>query len=611
MTETLPDVHQREDTRPGRVRSVIHRSVVRGPSVIRRGRTVDIAIMATFAVAAVYVMWNLWSDLEAGYLFNAGRDQAMWEWFFADTAHALSHLRSPLFSDLQNYPVGVNLMANTAMFGISVPLAPITLIFGPTATYAIGLTAGLGGTAIAWYWAFSRHVLPGVSLRSKIAAAVGAGFCGFAPAMISHANGHPNFVAFFVLPFIFLQVVRISTGTRPVRGGIVLGLLVAWQIFLGEEPLLIFTMSALVFGAAFAVSDPKASWQAIRRSIPGLAIGGAVALLITAVPLWSQFFGPASYDGVSHGQAGNDTAALTTFPTKSVAGDPQGAEFRMNPTEENAYFGWPLVIVMLGASVWMWRVRLVRAATAVIVVMGVLSLGSHLIVDGDETGIPLPWTLLAHLPLMESVLESRFAMGAIPAIGLILTLGTYRAFVEWGGERRAAAGIWLMAIAVALLPLIPTSIDADTRSSTPDFITSGAWENYVSGGTLVTVPVASAEDARALSWQVDADFGFPIAGGYFVGPHSQTRGGIYGAESRPTSTLLVNAKQSGTVPPIDAKTRSDALTDLRYWHADVLVLPQFGGDDSLRHTVDELVGFSATRVDDVWVWDVRELVSRS
>lgn len=603
MTETLPDVQLLEEARPGRVRSAVRRSVV------QRGRLVDLAIMATFTVAAIYVMSNLWSDLQSGYLFNAGRDQAMWEWFFADTAHALAQFRSPLFSDLQNYPLGVNLMANTAMFGISIPLAPITLIFGPTATYAIGLTAGLGGTAIAWYWAFSRHVLTGVSVRSKIAAAVGAGFCGFAPAMISHANGHPNFVAFFVLPFIFLQVVRISNGKRPVRDGIVLGLLVAWQIFLGEEPLLIFTMSAMVFGAAYALPDLAKSRQAIKRAMPGLVIGGAVTLLITAVPLWSQFFGPASYDGVSHGQAGNDTAALTTFPTESVAGDPEGAEFRMNPTEENAYFGWPLVLLLLGATMWLWRIRLTRAAAAVIVVMGVLSLGSELTIDGDKTGITLPWKLLADLPLFESVLESRFAMGAIPAIGLLLTLGTYRAFVELRGPRRTAAGVWLVALAVAMIPLIPTPIDADQRSATPAFITSGSWENYVSDGTLVTVPVASAEDARALSWQVDADFGFPIAGGYFVGPDSKTRAGIYGAESRPTSTLLVNAKQTGKVPLIDVGTRANALTDLRYWHADVLVLPRFSGDDALRHTVDELVGFDAKRVDDVWVWDVRDLVS--
>ena len=201
----------------------------------------------------------------------------------------------------------------------------------------------------------------------------------------------------------------------------------------------------MVFGAAYALPDLAKSRQAIKRAMPGLVIGGAVTLLITAVPLWSQFFGPASYDGVSHGQAGNDTAALTTFPTESVAGDPEGAEFRMNPTEENAYFGWPLVLLLLGATVWLWRIRLTRAAAAVIVVMGVLSLGSELTIDGDKTGITLPWKLLADLPLFESVLESRFAMGAIPAIGLLLTLARTALlsnFVD-RAARRPVSGWWL------------------------------------------------------------------------------------------------------------------------------------------------------------------------
>ncbi|WP_317698736.1 hypothetical protein, partial [Aeromicrobium sp. REDSEA-S32_B7] len=70
-------------------------------------------------------------------------------------------------------------------------------------------------------------------------------------------------------------------------------------------------------------------------------------------------------------------------------------------------------------------------------------------------------------------------------------LGTYRAFVELRGPRRTAAGVWLVALAVAMIPLIPTPIDADQRSATPEFITSGSWENYVSDGTLVTALVAA------------------------------------------------------------------------------------------------------------------------
>ena len=602
MTETLPeDRQQLVEATPGRVRIVVNRS-----------RMIDLAIMVIFVLAAVWVMSNLWRNLESGYLVNAGRDQSMWEWFFADTAHALSQFRTPLYSDLLNYPLGVNLMANTAMFGISMPLAPLTLIFGPTPAYAIGLTLGLAGTAIAWYWTFSRHVLDGDSIRTKFAAAVGGAFCGFAPAMISHANGHPNFVGFFVIPFIFMQVIRVSRGTKPVRDGIILGLLMAWQIFLGEEPLLIFTMSALVFGAAYACSDLTKARAAIRRSLPGLAVGAIVSILITAIPLYSQFFGPASYDGVGHGQAGADFGAFTTLPTESVGGDSNGAEFRMNPTEENSYFGWPIVMLILGGTVWLWKIKLTRAAAAVIVFMGVLSLGSELVYYGDHTGITLPWKFLAHLPLFESVLESRFAMGAIPAIGLILTLGTYRALVEIRDPRvprRIVPGAWLIVLAIASVVLIPTRIDTVERPATPEFITSGSWEQYVSDGSLVSVPVSNGEEVRAMQWQVDSDFAFPIAGGYFVGPHSITRGGIYGAESRPTSSLLVKTKETGQIPAIDATTRANALTDLQFWHADVLVLPKADDDNALRQTVNDLVGFDAKPVDDVWVWDVRSLVS--
>lgn len=602
MIETLPEARQHlVEASPGRVRSVV-----------TRGRIIDLAVTAIFILAAIWVMSNLWRNLESGYLVNAGRDQSMWEWFFADTAHALAQFRTPLFSDLLNYPLGVNLMANTAMFGLSMPLAPLTLIFGPTPTYAIGLTLGLAGTAIAWYWMFSRHVLTGVSVRTKFAAAVGGGFCGFAPAMISHANGHPNFVAFFVIPFIFIQVIRLSRTAKPIRDGIILGLLMAWQIFLGEEPLLIFTLAALVFGAVYAGSDLAKARAAIKRSLPGLAVGAIVSILITAIPLYSQFFGPASYNGVGHGQAGADAAAFTTLPTESVGGDPEGAKFRMNPTEENSYLGWPIVILILFASVWLWRIKLTRAAVAVIVVMGVLSLGSELVYEGEPTGITLPWKFLAHLPLFESVLESRFAIGAIPAIGLLLAMGTYRALVEIRDPRlprRTLPVAWLIVLATASVLLVPTRIDTVERAATPEFITSGSWEKYISDGSLVSVPVSNAEEARAMQWQVDADFGFPIAGGYFVGPHSLTRGGIYGAESRPTSSLLLGAKQSGQIPVVDDVARAAALTDLRFWRADVLVLPKAADDNVLRQTVNNLVGFDATRVDDVWVWDVRKLVS--
>ncbi|MFC9550747.1 glycosyl transferase [Rhodococcus sp. NPDC056960] len=594
MTEILTQV---ETTRPAETTSTTAR-----PLRSRlRPHPADAAAVVFYAGLAVFVLVRQWKHLGTGYLVRSGQDQTMWEWFFAVAARSLVHLENPLSSDLQNYPLGVNLMGNTAMFGISIPLSPVTLLFGPTVTFTLALTLGLSGTAIAWYWVFSRHVV-----SSRFAAAVGGGLCGFAPALISHTNGHPNFVALFLLPFIALAVIRLGSGLRPVRDGIVLGLLIAYQIFLGEEPLLIYALAFAVFGFAFAASRPRTAFAAAKRSIKGFAVAGGVALAIAAIPLWWQFFGPDSYRAIEHGPVGNDTESFTSFPTSSLAGEPGSAEFSMNATEENAYFGWPLLILLGLSALWLWRMPLARAAAATVVAMGVLSLGTSLTIGGWDSGIPLPWKLISHLPLLESVLESRFAMGCLPAAALLLALGTDRALASAREGQRTTTLLWVGWLAVALLPLTPTPLAVVQRDAAPNFFADGTWREYVTDGSVVTVPLPSPENARMLRWQTEQDLAFPIAGGYFVGPAGSEQRGKYGPDDRPTALLLAAAQSSGQVPAIDDAARAQALADLKFWNADVLVLPHTQNDRVLRETVRQLVGFPAKPVDGVWLWDVRE-----
>lgn len=576
--------------------------------VVTRARRIRIApadfvAAASFLALAVFVLGRQWKHLGDGYLIRSGQDQTMWEWFFAVTAHSLANFENPLSSTLQNYPLGVNLMANTAMFGVSVPLAPITLIFGPTVTFTLALTLGLAGTATAWYWVLSRHVV-----QSRFAAAVGGVFCGFAPAMISHTNGHPNFVALFLLPFIALLVIRLASGERPIRNGVVLGLAVAYQIFLGEEPLLIYSVAFVVFGIAYGASHPGDAIAAAKRGFKGLCVAGGVALVIVAVPLWWQFLGPQSYHSIEHGPVGNDVNAFTRFPTQSLAGDPgSAAGLSMNATEENAFFGWPLLLLVAMTAVWLWRVPMARAAAATVAVMGVLSLGVELTVAHTDTGITLPWTLFAKLPLLESVLESRFAMGCIPAIAILLALGTDRAIAAGRVGQRSTTLLWLGWLAVSLLPLAPAPLEVAHRAPVPAFFADGTWRSYVSDGSVVTVPLPRPEDAKALQWQVGQKFGYPIAGGYFVGPAGPEDKGKYGPDDRPTALLLAKTQGTGVVPAIDDATRATALDDLRFWNADVVVLPPGKNQQALHTTIERLLGVEGRWVDGVWAWDVRNL----
>ncbi|RRQ27117.1 glycosyl transferase [Rhodococcus sp. Eu-32] len=569
----------------------------------RRLDRADLAAAVAFTVGALFVLQGQWRNLSSGYLYNSGQDQAMWEWFFAVAAHAVAHLDNPMSSDLQNYPLGVNLMANTAMFGLSIPLAPVTLLFGPTVTWAIALTAGLGGTAYAWYWLFSRRVG-----ASKGASALGGALCGFAPGMVSHANGHPNFVVLFLLPVIASLVIGIAQDGPTRRSTITLGLVVALQIMLGEEPLLIFAIAFGVFAFAYYLGSPRSFVPAVKNASKSLPSAAILTLLLVAIPLYWQFFGPQSYSFLEHGNMGNDVKALFQFPAQSIGGTATpGQDVSINATEENAYFGWPLLVLGLIATLWMWREARVRAAAVTVVVVSVLSLGSELYIGKRNTGIELPWTWLADVHLVESVLETRFALAAVPALALLIVVATDKAF---GRGLRPVPALWSIALALALIPLVPTPLQAVDRSPTPQFFAGDEWKNYVSDGSVVTVPLPRPEDARPLRWQIQADMQFPLAAGYFVGPSDAAdKKAKYGAVDRPTALLLGSVQNSGTVPDITPDQRAQAVDDLRFWNADVVVLPPGKNATALRGTVDQLLGSEGEFHGGVWVWDVRPLVN--
>ena len=71
-------------------------------------------------------------------------------WFLAWGAHALTHLTDPIRSNFINYPWGVDLADNTSMPMAGFIGAPITLIFGPIATYNVLLTLAFASSATTW-----------------------------------------------------------------------------------------------------------------------------------------------------------------------------------------------------------------------------------------------------------------------------------------------------------------------------------------------------------------------------------------------------------------------------------------------------------------------------
>ena len=570
------------------------------PLPLRRS---DLWAPLAYLLAAGWVLSGLIASPRTGYLSQGVQDQQAFEWYFGAAAHNLASLANPLFSDLQNFPDGVNLMANAAVLGLGIPLAPLTLLAGPSATFLVVELLGLALTASAWFWLFRRHLAV-----HPLAAAIGAGFVGFAPGMVSHANGHPNFVAQFLVPVIVDRVLRLAQGRRPVRDGVVLGLLAAWQVLIGEEVLLL-TAVGLVIGGLVYLAHGRVH---LRRLLPGLGIAAAVCLALVAVPLWWQFAGPQSYGDIWHPPGGNDLAQLWGRATRSIGADPwASAALSMNRTEESSFFGIPLLLAAAAVVAVLRRRVLVQALAAVVLVSCWLSLGEEVVVNGTSTGIPGPWAVLEALPVLGNVLPTRFALIAVPALGALLALGieeVRRVAARYAGSAGAGLAVGAVAALLVLLPVIPTPLLVDQRAPMPTFFSDGTWRDWVDDdGSVLAAPAPWVADTRALEWQAEARWGFPVVAGYFVGPDSTTaRGGQYGATPTALTQWMSDITESGPMDA-DADQVAQFRDDLRNRRVDAIVLPDARPEAPALLTSLSKVFGDPVHTGGVYVWDVREV----
>ena len=590
-------------TQPGRAGNTIRDRSTTEPSPLPWRRS-DLAAPAVYLLVAVWLLSGLVADLRTGYLSQGVQDQQAFEWYFGATAHNLVTFSNPLFTDLQNFPDGVNLMANAAVLGLGVPLAPLTLLAGPSATFVLVEVLGLALTASAWFWLFRRRLAV-----HPLLAAIGAGFVGFAPGMVSHANGHPNFVAQFLVPVIVDRVIRLAQGGRPRRDAVVLGLLAAWQVFIGEEVLLL-TAIGLAIAAPVVLAHHR---EVLRPLARGLALGAGVCLAIVAGPLWWQFAGPRSYTSIWHPPGGNDLAQLWGRATRSIGADVwASAALSMNRTEENSFFGIPLLLAAVAVVIALWRRPAVQALGVVVLISCWFSLGEEVVVNGRSTGIPAPGVLFEHVPILENVLPTRFALIAVPALGALLAIGAEevrravgRSSASPGAALAAAAG----AAGLVLLPVLPTPLVVDQRAPMPQFFVDGSWKDWVDeGGSVLAAPAPWVGDTRALEWQAQARWGFPVVAGYFVGPDTTPeRGGQYGATPTGLTQWMAAIAEADQPTLATPEQVEEFTTNLRQGRVDAIVLPQGRpAEGALLASLSSAFGEPVT-TGGVHVWDVRSV----
>jgi hypothetical protein len=526
--------------------------------------------------------------------------QSAYEALLAHTAHALRHFENPLAGLPPQIPGAGGLIPQLAAIGVAVPLAPVTLWAGPGVAFALWLVLGFAGTAATAYWALSRHLV-----GSRVAAAIGALVFAFAPGILWHANGQPDFVTNLLIPVILVRVARLGQG-RPVRDGVILGVLVVAQLLVNPELLAItaFAGGYAVLCHRFDRGGRPRTWVPRwpssapgRATLTGLAVAAGTSLVLLAYPLWYRF----ASDPDSHvipvpaPRLGEDPTTLALYWRDTLAGN-FTADRSIGGIEQNTWFGWPLLILAgLCVTVFWGRSVAVRVATLTTLPFGVLALGSQIRLNGAPTPVPGPWWVLAKVPGLQLVAPTHLALVLIPCLAVILA-ASYDLLpsgepVRYGLTQRR---LWILLFAVALIPNAPRPLQANPNlGAVPKFIAAGAWRAHVTGDQTV-VPVPSAPDS-ASPYVVQA-----------VGLNEFDVPDPYLAGDSRTGQLLHSVADTGSVPLVTADMQATTRAELRSWDAGVVMVPPGKYAGAVRQTLSNLVGRQPQWIDGAWIWDVRQ-----
>jgi hypothetical protein len=606
-----PDTGQAAPTAPATNAADAHSSLKTTLAAIGRHRYLpDLGVCLVFTVLAGWVTHGLLLDPGGRVLALNPEDQTLYEWFLAaDTRFLFGDLS--LLTDRLNAPDGVNLLANTTVIALGTVLTPVTLIFGAPATFALIAAGNLAGTAIAWYLLFTRTLGAG-----RLAAALGAGLCGFGPGIISQNNSHLHMTAQWLVPLMVVLVVRMARAADPearpegrdwrrlIISAQWLAALVAVQVFIGEEVLFLTAATLAVMTIVYAVARRKVAWRALPGFAAGLGITAGAAAVLLAYPLWFQFSGPGSVpNGVfSPHYFSADLASWAAISPLSVAGSDESARLSTGPAEYNTFLGWPLLLVAVACVLWLIRRPLVMACAAAGLLMAWLSLGPRLVINGDRTDIPGPYAALVGVPVVDGALPMRFALALLPLVATVLVLAVDQARRSaWRPARLLVPGT----VAVALLPIFPAPLPTEARPPLPEFISGGHWRECVKpGGVMVPVPLPTPPEPWAMRWAAAADAEFGLPEGFFIGPYGSRGRASMGTYKRDISVLLAGVARDGGRPGIGELQRRVAREDLAFWGASCVVLADDAPHrEDLQATLEALFG-PGTRIADAWTWKV-------
>lgn len=593
-------------------------------------------VLVVYVTLAIVTWWHVWSGGHPASTMgcNCG-DPSSFVWFLDWPAYALTHGHS-LFLDTRNQvPAGMNLLDNTSVLALGVVLAPVTWLFGPVATLNVALTAAPALSAISAYGCLRR----GLGLWKPAAFLAGLLF-GFSPFVQRNQTlAHLQVTFLALVPLIFLCCYELIVTQRGKwwRWGLLLGLLVTVQFFIGSEILTMVTLtvagSALLTLIAVALTRRDLLAARLPFAASGLALAAVVGGALLAYPVRFAIAGPDHITGSDWALVSSNSLNRIVLPIA----EPHVAVLRLpdggylGPSGlSGSYLGIVAILVVIAAAVIVRR-PLSRLCAVIMVVGSWASIGAHHVAGfgGLLSWVPPLWGLVKNVPVLDEATPQNFSAVVVWAVAVSAAL-----LIDWVWRTRsgeplrvlpasisrtmlAGAGAALISVGLVLPWLLDWPMPYTTESVATPPPVARLIASLPSDSVVLFYPFPSSEQDQSLVWQAEDDMGFKVVGGRGItaGPGGAA---VHGLEPDTPAGWLSALSTSYTphgnlsLPALpDARQISLVQSAMRHWQVTEVVMSGGGrAPDFARQWLTKVLGVPPHLQDGRWVWTgVQQLIS--
>ncbi len=442
-------------------------------------------------------------------VFGYGGDSFMFVWCLGWWPWAIAHGLNPFVSDRVWYPHGIDLTWVTSTPMLAFIGLPVTLTGGAILTYNILI---LLAPVLAAWCAF----LLALHLTRDAPAAFVAGYLyGFSAYEIGHLMGHLNLSMTCVVPTLILLGVKHLGGEVSRRRYVVFSMLaLLTQFGISIE---VFA-TACLFGAVSWMVFLCLAGAGRRRPMLRLALDFLFALtlmLVIASPFLFFLFRGMHNMPATLTSPGTYSADMLNFLVPSGLMQfgfsyfsPVAAQFTGGLGEQSAFLGLPIILILTACFARNLHFPIMRAMLAMLLLLVVCSLGPRLWISGTQTGLWLPWSWAARMPLIRAALPGRFNLYVSLLAGIVV------AFWLAGPAPRMVRGCRFVLAILACLFLWPNRAATSHWASAgmlPFFDRTHIASLIKPNQNILLLPFGAA--GSAMIWQWQAGYSFTQSGG--------------------------------------------------------------------------------------------------